>query len=98
MRASAWMIAAGLGLAGCAQYASVKPAHPRLTGPPGTGELALAEQAIVRAQTHDRAKPLVALGDCLDALQVASRELHRDPGNALARRDYNFALGRAFEI
>lgn len=69
-----------------------------LAGPPGGGELASAEQAIARAQTRDRTKPLVALGDCLDALHAASKELHRDPGNALAKRDYNFALGRAFEI
>src|SRR5205814_8459402 len=29
---------------------------------------------------------------------IASRELRRDPANATARRDYNFALSRVFEI
>jgi hypothetical protein len=39
---------------------------------------------------EEHAKPLVALADCLTALQAASRELERDPTNATAVRDYNF--------
>jgi pimeloyl-ACP methyl ester carboxylesterase len=85
-------------LAGCAQYADVRPKRPQLEGPRGAGKLALAEEAIARAQTKDHGKPLAALGDCLDALHTASLELHRDSKNTLARRDYNFALSRAFEI
>src|SRR4029077_960006 len=40
--------------------------------------------------------PLVALGQYLTAAQTAARELGRNPGDASARRDYNFALGRVF--
>jgi len=98
MRAGVCVIAAILLLAGCAQYAEVRPKHPVLQGAPGSGALASAEKEIERALHHDRSKPLRAVGDCVEALDIASSELHRDPKNATARRDYNFALGRVFEI
>ena len=98
MRVFLAALAAAFTLSGCAQYAEVKPRRPVLVGPPGSGPLADAEKQLARAQTHDRAKPLRALGDCVAALDIASRELHRDPKNAMARRDYNFALSRIFEI
>src|SRR6188508_1826578 len=98
MRPCVWALAAALTLAGCAQYAEVKPRRAVLHGPPGSGPLASAEQEIARALHRDRSKPLRAVGDCVEALDIASRELRRDPTNATARRDYNFALSRVFEI
>ena len=98
MRAFIAAVSAALTLAGCAQYAEVKPRRPVLLGPPGSGALASAEKEIERALHHDRSKPLRAVGDCVEALDIASRELHRDPADATARRDYNFALSRVFEI
>jgi pimeloyl-ACP methyl ester carboxylesterase len=47
---------------------------------------------------EEPAKGLVALADCLTALQVASRELELDPTNATAVRDYNFGITRIFQI
>jgi pimeloyl-ACP methyl ester carboxylesterase len=47
---------------------------------------------------EERAKPLVAMGECLEALQSASDELKRNPGNATAIRDYNFGVSRIFQI
>jgi pimeloyl-ACP methyl ester carboxylesterase len=91
-------VGAALALAGCAQYAEVSKKQPRLLGPSGTGLLASAEQAITKAMRQDRAHPLAALGDCLGALDIASRELRRAPANATALRDYNFALSRVFEV
>jgi pimeloyl-ACP methyl ester carboxylesterase len=85
-------------LTGCAQYAEVSPKQPRLVGAPGPGALASAEQEIRKALHEERLTPLVALNDCLYALEIASRELHRDSSSTLARRDYNFALGRVIEI
>ena len=98
MRAFINAIGTALVLAGCSQYAEVRPKRPALEGPPGIGLLASAERQLARAQTHDRTKPLSALGDCVAALDIASRELHRDPMNVTAQRDYNFALSRIFEI
>ena len=47
---------------------------------------------------EERAKPLVAMGDCLEALQSASDELKRNPRSATAVRDYNFGVSRIFQI
>jgi hypothetical protein len=95
---------AGLGtvliLTGCAtsRYAEVWHKKPQLTGPPGNGRLATVEESLTRAMHEERAKPLVALGDCLEALQFASDELKRNPKNATAVRDYNFGVSRIFQI
>ena len=98
MRACAWAIIPLLTLAGCAQYAEVKPKRPALQGPPGREPLASEEREIERALHHDRSKPFRALGDCVEVLDVASKELRHDPANTTAQRDYTFALSRIFEI
>ena len=95
---------AGLGtvlaLAGCATgpYAEVWHKKPQLTGPPGNGQLATVEESLSRAMREERAKPLAAMADCLDALQSASDELKRNPRNTTAARDYNFGVSRIFQI
>ena len=76
----------------------VSHVHPHLTGAPGVGSLAAAEQDMTKAMHEERAKPLVALADCLTGLQAASRELERNPTNATAVRDYNFGIARIFHI
>jgi pimeloyl-ACP methyl ester carboxylesterase len=76
----------------------VSPRQPHLEGPPGPEPLFSAEQEIGKALGPDHRRPLAALGDCLHALDTASRALRRNPNNALARRDYNFALSRLLEI
>jgi pimeloyl-ACP methyl ester carboxylesterase len=87
-------------LAGCAtgRYAEVWHKKPQLTGPRGAEPLATAEQNLTRAMREERAQPLAAMGDCLDALQSASDELKRDPENQTAVRDYNFGVSRIFQI
>jgi pimeloyl-ACP methyl ester carboxylesterase len=52
----------------------------------------------MRAIHEERAKPLTAIGDCLDALQSASDELKRNLRNPTAIRDYNFGVSRIFQI
>src|SRR4051812_18321274 len=89
---------AALALTGCAQYAELKPRHAVLEGPPGREPLGSAEKEIERARRREHAEPLRALGECVEALDVASRELRADPQNLIARRDYNFALSRIFQI
>ena len=87
-------------LAGCttAPYAEVWHKRPRLIGLPGSGRLAVAEQNLTKAIHEEQAKPLVAMGDCLEALQSASDELKRNTRNATAVRDYNFGVSRIFQI
>jgi hypothetical protein len=99
MRTDLCFLGSALILAGCASpYAEVSHVHPNLTGAPGAGLLAAAEQAMTRAMHEEHAQALVALADCLTALQAASRELERDPRNATAVRDYNFGIARIFQI
>lgn len=86
-----------LALAGCAQYATVTEKRPRiLPSSSGSGELAVVEQKIANALQQDRSKPLVAIGEFLDAAEIASRQLALDPRDTTARRAYNFALSRVF--
>jgi pimeloyl-ACP methyl ester carboxylesterase len=79
-------------------YAEVSPRKPHLTGPPGSGTLASVEQELDNAIREHRSQPLKALSYCLDALESTTRELRRDPANATAIRDYDFAIGRVFQI
>src|SRR6201981_2805418 len=99
MRAHLCVLGNALILAGCASpYVEVWHVHPHLTGAPGVGSLAAAEQAMTKAMHEQRSMAFVALADCLTALQAASRELERDPRNATAVRDYNFGIARIFQI
>jgi alpha/beta hydrolase family protein len=79
-------------------YAEVWHKRPQLIGPPGREPLATAEQQLTRAMHEERPQPLVAMGDCLVALQLSSDELKRNPANATAIRDYNFGVSRIFQI
>jgi len=79
-------------------YAEVSLRKPHLTGPPGSGTLASVEQELDKAIREHRSQPLKALSHCLDALESTTRELRRDPANATAIRDYDFAIGRVFQI
>jgi pimeloyl-ACP methyl ester carboxylesterase len=99
LRLDLWVLCSVLILQGCASpYAKVSHRNPHLIGPPGSGPLAAAEQSLTRAMREERAKPLVAMGDCLDALQSASDQLKRDSRNSTAVRDYNFGVSRIFQI
>ena len=100
MRVALVALGTALVLSGCAtsRYAEVRHKKPQLTGPPGIEPLATVEKSFAKAIHEERAKPLTALGDCLYALQTASNELKRNPGNAAAVRDYNFGVSRIFQI
>jgi pimeloyl-ACP methyl ester carboxylesterase len=100
MRSVLACLGAVLILAGCGTgpYAEVWHKTPQLTGPSGPEPLATAEQTLTRAVHEERAKPLVAMGDCLVGLQYAMEELKRNPRNATAVRDYNFGVSRIFQI
>jgi pimeloyl-ACP methyl ester carboxylesterase len=100
MRALVVILGIVLTLTGCAtgRYAEVWRKKPQLIGPSGPEPLATAEQNFNKAMHEERAKPLLAIGDCLVALQSASDELKRNPRNATAVRDYNFGVSRIFQI
>jgi pimeloyl-ACP methyl ester carboxylesterase len=98
MRVGVFALAAILTFAGCAHYAEVKPRRAALVGPPGPEPFATAEKQLTSTLQHKLAPPQIALGECVAMLDLAWRELRRDPQNTTARRDYNFALSRVFEV
>ena len=88
------VLAAALGLAGCAQYSSISEKRPAYRDKPLTPVGAI----ILKALETPASKPEAVLGRYLDAASVAARELAANPADAAARRDYNFAVARVFEV
>ncbi len=92
---AALVLAAALGVAGCAPYASVSSVRPGFHPVRSTaGALALVERRISTALGQQKREPLMALGEFLAAAKSAQQELVRDPGNFAARDAYNFAVAR----
>src|SRR5207244_2457101 len=58
----------------------------------------VATQTIDSGLAEEQKQPLVALGAFVAAAQDALRQLDRNPANAEARRDYNFAVARIFTV
>jgi pimeloyl-ACP methyl ester carboxylesterase/predicted GNAT family acetyltransferase len=86
-----------LAMAGCAQIAVVSEKRPAAL-PPGSGADRVATQTINRALVEERKQPIVALGAFVAAARDALHQLDRNPANAEARRDYNFAVARIFTV
>jgi pimeloyl-ACP methyl ester carboxylesterase len=84
-------IAAALGDAGCAPYASVSEVRP---GFRPSGALAPVERRISTALRQEKREPLEAIGELLAAAHIAQQQLARDRANNVAREDYNFAVAR----
>ena len=94
------VIAAGTCLAffaGCSQIAVVSEKRPAAL-PPSSGPDQVATQTIDRALVEEKKQPTVALGAFVAAARDALRQLDRNPSNAEARRDYNFAVARIFTV
>src|SRR5438874_1517024 len=84
----------GLALAatGCKHYSSFHETHPSYRSPTPAGQL------IAQAHQHPAKQPEARMGSYLDAAAVAAAVLEQHPGDTTARQDYNFAVGRIFEI
>ena len=92
---AALVLAAALGVAGCAPYASVSSVRPGFhPAASKAGALAPVERRISTALRQQKREPLVALGEFLAAAKSAQQQLARDPANVAARDAYNFAVAR----
>jgi pimeloyl-ACP methyl ester carboxylesterase len=98
---------AALGLAGCSHYSSVSEKRPayryQALTPVGAIiakalELTPVGAIIAKALETPRSKPEAMLGCYLDAAAAAEGRLRANPRDADAQRDYNFAVGRVFEV
>src|SRR6266487_3781368 len=86
-----------LAMAGCAQIAVVSEKRPAAL-PPGSGADQIATQTINSALVEEKKQPNVALGAFVEAARDALRQLDRNPANAEARHNYNFAVARIFTV
>ncbi|PYJ15155.1 MAG: hypothetical protein DME96_14300, partial [Verrucomicrobia bacterium] len=101
-KTSIWirLIAAGTCLAffaGCAQIAVVSEKRPAAL-PAGSGANQVATQTIDSGLAEEKKQPIVALGGFVAAARDALRRLDRNPADAEARHDYNFAVARIFTV
>src|SRR6266550_4053142 len=83
--------------AGCAQIATVSEKRPAPL-PPSSGANQVVTQTIDSALAEEKQQPIVALGAFVAAARDALRHLDRNPENAEALRDYNFAVARIFTV
>lgn len=83
---------AACALVGCSTYSKASKQRVSYTSDTPAG------QSIARAQKQPSGQPLAQLGAYLDAVSSASSALAAQPGDTVARADYNFAVGRIFEV
>ena len=76
------------GITSCSQYSTVKQLRPKFQ------PVTLVGVGIAKALTHDHKAPLVALGEYVEAIQSSTIQLRKNPSDANAKSDYNFALSR----
>ena len=98
MKLSGWFLAStvAVGLVGCAApYSTVKEKRPLFPAISDSNAPSSREGTILRA-LRERRRPLLTLEGYLNALESANRQLTRNPKDADAMRDYNFALARVF--
>jgi pimeloyl-ACP methyl ester carboxylesterase/predicted GNAT family acetyltransferase len=84
-------------VAGCAQLAVVSEKRPTPL-PPDSGGDRVATQTINRALVGERKQPAVALGAFVAAARDSLDKLDRNPADAEALRNYNFAVARIFTV
>src|SRR2546430_13958512 len=86
-----------LAMAGCAQIAVVSEKRPAAL-PPGSGANRVATQTIDSGLAEEKRQPIVALSAFVAAARDSLRQLDRNPANAEARHNYNFAVARIFTV
>lgn len=87
-----------LGLASCAQYATVSERRPPFHPIRSTiGALVNVDRSIEEGMAREHSHPKEALGKLLSAADAAVQQLERNPHDVAARDAYNFAVARVFE-
>jgi pimeloyl-ACP methyl ester carboxylesterase len=95
---SALLFLTSIIVAGCAeQLAVVKQRAPRYEPSVSAAvDVRAAQEHIIAAEKLGRGDALRAIGENLSAADSALRQLRRQPSDAAALHDYNFALSRLF--
>ena len=76
----------------CKNYSSVREKRPSYHGTTPAGE------KIVHAMRHPEKQVTAQMGRYIDAAAAASKVLESNPSDKQALKDYNFAVGRLFEV
>lgn len=86
------LLGASIAVTSCSHYSTATKERPsyRSSSPAG--------QMIAQTLKHSSKEPQVQIGHYLDAVAAAGALLATNPANTEARADYNFAVGRIFEI
>lgn len=87
------LLGIGLALTSCAQsYSSFSEKRLRYQSASPAGQM------IVQAMRHPLKQHEVQMGKFIDAAATAGAILEKQPNDVQARQDYNFAIGRLFEV
>ncbi len=81
-----------LAVTGCQNYSTVSEKRP------GYHSTTPAGQLIVQALKHPVKQPEAQMGRYIDAAAAAGAVLEKQPDNAQALQDYNYAVSRLFEV
>ncbi len=81
-----------LGVTSCTNYSSVSEKRPEFH------PVTPAGQIIARTLKDPAQAPQAQIGGFIDAAAAAGAVLAKHPDDAPARKDYNFAVGRIFEV
>lgn len=89
------LILASAFLAGCATDATIKERTPRFQQLHTVSTQAMERAAaLIHAMRFVHEKPLVAIGENIQAARTALQELEANPSDVVALHDYNFAVSR----
>lgn len=77
---------------GCKNYAKVRERRPSYDAETPAGEM------IVEGMRHPSKEYRAQMGHYIDAAATAGAVLEKNPQDDQARKDYNFAVGRLFEV
>jgi hypothetical protein len=81
-----------LAAAGCKNYSTVREIQPKYHSSTAAGKV------IASTLKQRSSQPLARIGSYLDAASSAAGTLRTQPDNLEARRDYNFASARVFQL
>jgi hypothetical protein len=86
------LLGVSLAATSCSTYSSFSEKRPNYHAVTPAG------QVIVQAMRHPSKQHEVQMGKFIDAAAAAGTILEKQPGDVQARQDYNFAIGRLFEV
>ena len=86
------LLSLALAATSCTNYSSVSEKRPEFQ------PVTPAGQIIAQTLKHSEQAPQAQIGGFIDGAAAAAAVLEKDPDDVPARKDYNFAVGRIFEV